>query len=92
MEKQMEEFVVVESPNGEFKILSPAHPQPCTHVRLTHQGKEMAYWASAEWQEDPMDTMGAILGAIKAVALGEQEKLVAIRLLLRVDPRLNRSR
>lgn len=47
-------------PIGSGRVLcSPAHPESCSYVRIVQDGYELAYWTSAEWQDDPEGVMGA---------------------------------
>lgn len=43
-------------------IHTPAFPEECDYVRIVENGKELAYWTSTEWAEDPECVMGAIIG------------------------------
>lgn len=45
------------------EVRSPAFPEPCSYVRVTVGGLEVAYWTFDEWAQDPQVVMGAILGA-----------------------------
>lgn len=49
-------------------IHTPAHPAPCSYVRIVCAGLEIAYWTEDEWAESPSDVMGAIMGAAKGPA------------------------
>ena len=41
------------------------NPKGTTFVRLVDVvGKEVAYWDSLEWKEDPVGVMGAVMGAV----------------------------
>jgi hypothetical protein len=47
--------------NSEFE------PEGTSHVRvLDSEGNEIGYWVCDEWQEAPVEVMGAILGALCA--------------------------
>jgi hypothetical protein len=47
------------------ELRSPVSPEECTYVRiLDSDGNEVAYWDSAEWEEDPTGVMGAIVGCL----------------------------
>jgi hypothetical protein len=49
------------------ELRCPAHPDPCEYVRIVDpMVGEVAYWDSAEWAEDPMGVMGAIIGAMSS--------------------------
>jgi hypothetical protein len=49
--------------NG-LSIVCPAHPNPCSYVRVCKMnGDDVGYWDSEEWKDDPQGVMGAILGA-----------------------------
>lgn len=49
---------------GSFRAIHcPAHPEPCSYVRIVVCGLEVAYWTSDEWRDAPEEVMGAILGA-----------------------------
>jgi len=38
---------------------------PCSYVRVVDPlGREISYWSSEEWAEDPKLVMGAILGSV----------------------------
>jgi hypothetical protein len=54
---------VVELASGR-KLHCPAYPADCDYVRIVQDGFELAYWCSDEWEESPMDVMGAIVGAM----------------------------
>ena len=59
-----------------YTVRVPAAPLPCSYVRILDAGRrEIAYWDAAEWAEDPAGVMGAIMGAIRAVSLGERVDL-----------------
>jgi len=45
------------------EIRTPAFPEQASYVRILRAGYEVAYWVSDEWQEEPQEVMGAILGA-----------------------------
>jgi hypothetical protein len=46
-------------------MVAPAYPSDCYYVRLVDdQDREIAYWDSAEWRDDPELVVGAIIGAI----------------------------
>lgn len=48
-----------------FQLRTPAYPEPCSYLRVCDPiGRETAYWNSAEWQEDPEDVLGAVVGAL----------------------------
>jgi hypothetical protein len=44
----------------EFRL--PAHPEPCSQVRVVVDGFEVARWNADEWADDPAEVMGALLG------------------------------
>jgi hypothetical protein len=47
------------------EIRCPAFPEECSYVRvLDENGAEVGYWNFEEWQEDPQEVMGAILGCL----------------------------
>ena len=49
-----------------FVLAAPAYPDDVDYVRvLDPKGREIAYWCSDEWEESPMEVMGAILGALR---------------------------
>ena len=60
--------VQVETVYGEklcFKSFEES-PLGCEYVRIINsEGKEVAYWSSSEWRDDPVSVMGAIMGAIQ---------------------------
>jgi hypothetical protein len=46
-----------------------AAPQECDYVRITAaEGKELLYWTSDEWREEPEEVIGALLGACRSGA------------------------
>ena len=52
---------------GGGELRAPAHPKECTYVRVVGSDfREVAYWDCAEWEEDPVGVMGAIIGAMKS--------------------------
>ena len=54
------------------EVRVPAAPLPCEYVRIVDvRRREILYWDVMEWREDPVGVMGAILAAIRCVALGE---------------------
>lgn len=55
---------VVKLANGR-ELRTPAYPEDCSYVRITHNGYEIAYWISDEWAEDPEIVMGAIVGCMQ---------------------------
>lgn len=61
-----EESVITTVGKGR-EIRCPAFPASCDYVRIVVDGLEIAYWVSDEWREDPMQVMGAILGAAKGL-------------------------
>lgn len=47
------------------KICMPAYPEECSYIRIVDRANhEIMYWNYEEWQEDPQDVMGAIMGAL----------------------------
>jgi hypothetical protein len=49
------------------KAVFPAHPAECTYIRvLDENDKEIGYWDVNEWEEEPTEVMGAIMGCIKS--------------------------
>lgn len=56
---------VIPLPDGRA-IHTPAHPEPCSYVRVTFEGREIVYWVCDEWQEAPEEVMGAIMGILKS--------------------------
>lgn len=51
---------------GGRELRCPAFPEECSYVRVTEDdGTEVAYWTYTEWEEDPQEVMGAIIGALK---------------------------
>lgn len=62
----------------EYQVRAPAFPADCDYVRvvLLRRGRgrvrvyECAYWNADEWKEDPMNVMGAIMGATQTVREG----------------------
>lgn len=55
--------VVINLPTGR-QLRAPAYPAPVDYVRITDGEDELAYWVSDEWQQDPQDVMGAIVGSM----------------------------
>lgn len=49
------------------ELRCPAHPLPCSYVRIAEAGHELMYWASDEWRDNPQDVIGAILGLAKGI-------------------------
>ncbi|KKK68893.1 hypothetical protein LCGC14_2939480, partial [marine sediment metagenome] len=51
---------------GQYYLVFPKFPLPCDYVRivLRHDLTEVAYWICDEWAEDPVEVMGAIIGAL----------------------------
>ena len=47
------------------EIRTPAFPDPASYVRILRAGYEVAYWVCDEWQEQPEEVMGAIVGAAR---------------------------
>lgn len=51
---------------GTIQIRCPAYPEACDYVRLVDtglgDGVELMYWTADEWQAEPHEVMGAILG------------------------------
>jgi hypothetical protein len=51
------------------KICMPAYPEQCSYIRIVDRANhEIMYWNYEEWQEDPQDVMGAIMGALNGGA------------------------
>ena len=49
---------------GENRYLCcPAFPKDCDYVRIVEDGEEIAYWDYMEWEQEPQEVMGAIMGA-----------------------------
>lgn len=56
------------------RIVFPAHPEECSYVRVIDpKGKEIAYWDSLEWEDEPVEVMGAIMGAAQN-GVGKEDK------------------
>ncbi|MCZ8254540.1 MAG: hypothetical protein O9327_02510 [Polaromonas sp.] len=51
----------------EFRL--PAHPDPCSQVRVVVDQFEIGRWNAEEWASDPAEVMGALLGAAGKGAL-----------------------
>lgn len=51
---------------GEYLLVFPKYPADCDYIRFVDRLnlKEIVYWAYTEWQESPIDVMGAIVGAM----------------------------
>jgi len=48
-----------------FQLRTPAHPTPCSYLRVCDPlGREIAYWVSDEWRDDPEGVIGAVIGAL----------------------------
>ena len=46
-----------------MSLVCPAYPEDCSYLRLVIDGKiESGYWHWEEWQDDPQNVMGAIMG------------------------------
>ena len=57
-----------------MSLVTPAHPDECVYVRLVMDGQwEVAYWRWTEWQRDSTEVMGAIVGALNAQQIMEEE-------------------
>lgn len=55
---------VITSTNGR-KLKTAAYPNECDYVRVTDRAdNEIAYWSCDEWEQSPMEVMGAIIGAL----------------------------
>lgn len=74
------ETIVVQGRDGR-QVRCPAHPAPCDYIRIVRpdpnpnvKPAELAYWHVDEWfsvdveLRESVETMGAIMGAIKEVA------------------------
>jgi len=69
-----EESIIARSPDGSMQVRTPAFPIDCDYVRVVRiEGDdviETAYWNAQEWTESEdqgVEVMGAIMGAIKEV-------------------------
>ena len=71
-EEGLPECIVATNLITEITIRVPAHPLPCTYVRVVGPDDlELVYWDYEEWQEDSeLECMGAIMGVIKEVTTG----------------------
>jgi hypothetical protein len=58
---------------GRVSLVAPAYPDECSYVRVvdSHNGEELAYWDHKEWEEDPTDVMGAIIGLLNEAQMAE---------------------
>ena len=57
-----------------MSLVTPAHPDECVYVRLVMDGEwEVAYWHWTEWQRDSTEVMGAIVGALNAQQVDEEQ-------------------
>jgi len=57
------------------KLCFLTHLTPCDHIRvLDPEGKEIAYWDEKEWEEEPAEVMGAIMGALCSLVTKVDEK------------------
>ena len=46
-------------------LCTPAYPDEVDYVRVIDRaGHEVAYWTHDEWRDEPMEVMGAIVGAL----------------------------
>lgn len=52
------------------EIRCPAYPEACHYVRIVVDGLEICYWNHDEWQSDPEDVIGAVIGAAKGGVRG----------------------
>lgn len=52
------------------QIRCPAHPEPCSYVRVVADGLELAYWVDDEWRNAPAEVLGALLGAARGGSAG----------------------
>ncbi len=58
------EIALTIAENGN-RLICPEHPSDCTYIRVTDGvGNEIGYWDQREWQEEPAEVMGAIVGAL----------------------------
>jgi hypothetical protein len=55
-------------------IHTAAYPGAADYVRVVEDGKEIAYWSSDEWREDPAGVMGAIFGAANLGKLHKESR------------------
>jgi len=70
-----DESIIVSNAHG-FQVRVPAAPADVDYVRVVRvdgasREWEYFYWNQDEWKEGP-DAMGALMGAIKAVAEGQK--------------------
>ena len=67
--------VVLQVPNGMQLVADGEHEVGTDYVRVCDPaGVEVAYWVADEWQEEPAAVMGAIVGALCAVSVGDPER------------------
>jgi len=65
------EETVIELKNG-GSVRCPAHPAPCDYVRVCDEGgEEIVYYDKQEWIDEPVDVMGALLGAMRMLTSDE---------------------
>lgn len=58
-------LTVVETGNQVVFSSAESEPSGTSHVRvLDSEGNEIGYWVCDEWQEEPVEVMGAIMGAL----------------------------
>lgn len=65
MDAEYEKECIIRLENGR-EVHCPAAPLACDYVRVVQEGFELAYWVCDEWEESPMNVMGAFLGCMKA--------------------------
>lgn len=59
--------VAIPLPQGYFFVFPSAEVSPdgCNYVRIVaDDGGEIAYWDSQEWEQEPIEVMGAICGSM----------------------------
>ena len=46
-----------------LSLVCPAHPEPCSYLRLVVDGEtELVMWSWEEWRDDPQTVIGAVMG------------------------------
>jgi hypothetical protein len=67
---------VIELASGSVRC--PAHPAPCEYVRVCDEnGDEVVYYDKQEWIDEPVDVMGALLGAMRMLSSDDDLRIVA---------------
>jgi hypothetical protein len=51
---------VIQMANGR-NLRTPAYPAPCSYIRVEHEGHELGYWTSQQWEADAEVVRSGIL-------------------------------